>query len=434
MKNKLNKLTALFVSFILCFTVIPFLAAAVDTQTEGYYTYTVSNGEATIIRVDSSIFGVVTIPPLLGGYPVTTIGNSAFSFCRELSAVIISANVTTIETAAFVACSNLTYVNIPNSVAYIGDTAFGACSKLCSINIPSSVTYIGQSAFEDCTGLKSITVPNSVTYIGHYAFGECTNLNEITLPFVGNTPNGKSNNHFGYIFGAQSYSENNHYIPQSLKKITITDSNLIPDYAFWGCSNIESIALTNSVISIGESSFRHCSNIVDISIPNSIISIGLTAFGNCSNLQNISIPGSIKHIETGAFLNCDNLKNINILYGVEEIYPLSFSGCDNLENVYIPESVTYISDNAFSSYDFTMHCVEGSEAERFALENNINIQYIPKLPGDVNRDGEVNILDLIRLKKISVGTDTENNSSDLNSDGTINSLDIAILRKTLIGL
>ena len=55
-------------------------ASAVDEYKEGYYTYTVTNGKATIIAVDSSISGDVVIPSTLGGYSVTTIGYKAFYY------------------------------------------------------------------------------------------------------------------------------------------------------------------------------------------------------------------------------------------------------------------------------------------------------------------------------------------------------------------
>ncbi|MBQ5739260.1 MAG: hypothetical protein IIV78_02500, partial [Oscillospiraceae bacterium] len=42
----------------------------VNAATEGYYTYSVSNGEVTIKDVDESISGEVEIPETLGGYPV----------------------------------------------------------------------------------------------------------------------------------------------------------------------------------------------------------------------------------------------------------------------------------------------------------------------------------------------------------------------------
>ena len=90
--------------------------------------------------------------------------------------LIFDKPVTSIGDSAFEECSNLTSITIPNSVTSIGDYAFSRCSNLTSITIPNSVTSIGDYAFSRCSNLTSITIPNSVTSIGDYAFFGCSNL------------------------------------------------------------------------------------------------------------------------------------------------------------------------------------------------------------------------------------------------------------------
>ena len=85
-------------------------------------------------------------------------------------------SVTSIGNTAFDDCSNLTSITIPDTVTSIGEKAFFSCWGLTDITIPENVTSIGSSAFEACGNLESITIPDSVTSIGQNAFKGCVGL------------------------------------------------------------------------------------------------------------------------------------------------------------------------------------------------------------------------------------------------------------------
>ena len=87
--------------------------------------------------------------------------------------------VTSIKNSAFLYCINLSSIIIPESVTSIEESAFSYCVSLSSIIIPESVTSIGVSAFYGCSSLTSITIPNSVTSIGEKAFAKCKNLTDL---------------------------------------------------------------------------------------------------------------------------------------------------------------------------------------------------------------------------------------------------------------
>ena len=78
---------------ILCLVMVTasvfLLPTKASAATEGYYTYAVFNGQVTITDCNTSISGEIIIPSTLGGYPVTTIGNDAFSDCGKLTNVTI---------------------------------------------------------------------------------------------------------------------------------------------------------------------------------------------------------------------------------------------------------------------------------------------------------------------------------------------------------
>ena len=106
------------------------------------------------------------------------------NYRSSIKSVVISEGVTSIGNSAFFECNNLTSVTIPEGVTSIGNSAFFKCSSLTTVTIPSSVTSIGDHAFSDCSSLTSVTIPEGVTSIGDYAFSGCSSLTSVTIPMT----------------------------------------------------------------------------------------------------------------------------------------------------------------------------------------------------------------------------------------------------------
>ena len=132
----------------------------------------------------------ITIPD-----SVTTIGGSAFADCKNMktievdqgnkyftadNGILYSIDMKTI--IAYPSEKQETTFDIPGSVTEIGDSAFSFCNNLTDIAIPDGVTTIGCRAFYNCENLTSITIPDGVTTIGEWAFDYCENLTGITIP------------------------------------------------------------------------------------------------------------------------------------------------------------------------------------------------------------------------------------------------------------
>ena len=128
----------------------------------------------------------------------TSIANSAFCGCEDLTSVSIPDSVTSIGNGAFSGCINLTYITIPDSVTSIGYWVFMSCTNLKSITIPGSLTIIGRMDFYYCTSLTNVTIPDGVTEIENLAFYSCTSLTSITIPASVKTI---GNEAFGYYNG-----------------------------------------------------------------------------------------------------------------------------------------------------------------------------------------------------------------------------------------
>ena len=73
--------------------------------------------------------------------------------------------------------------------------------------------------------------------------------------------------------------------------------------AFRNCRGLESVAIPNSVITIGNYTFDGCSGLTSVSIGNSVSTIGIYAFYGCSSLTSVEIPNSVTSIGFAAFCN-----------------------------------------------------------------------------------------------------------------------------------
>lgn len=100
------------------------------------------------------------------------------------------------------------------------------------------------------------------------------------------------------------------------------------------------------VIRIGDNSFRG-SNITSIIIGDSVLSIGTRAFQDCSNL--LSVTGSnIQVIEDEAFANCVLLNSISVGSNLIEIGAKTFYLCTSLKEFEEINKVKIIKEYAFS--------------------------------------------------------------------------------------
>ncbi len=381
---------------------------------------------------------------------ITSIGPGAFAFCCELNNIELPNTVTSIGTSAFYGCSGLTNFTVPPLVSAINSCVFYGCTGLETINLPSSITNIGWSAFQNCNALTSLTIPESVTDISGEAFAQCYNLVDIeclalTPPKVNYTSSvyNESNSFDCYnvatltvprisynayrnasgwkefrkiqsLFDVEvddifynitsdstvcvtykneifnSY-DGNIVIPESIyfngNEYII---NAIGERAFYGCNNLISVAIPNTVKTIDNYAFYNCSGFSDLLIPESISAIGVNCFSGCSGLKKITwnavncssngnmptssieqvtigssvealpngfvagskilevmIPNSVKEIGSNAFSRCNELTNVNIPNSVVSIGESAFYACSGLVDLTIGSAVNIIGANAF---------------------------------------------------------------------------------------
>ena len=353
----------------------------------------------------------LVIPDSHNGLPVISIGRVAFDNCTSLTSILIPNSVVSIMDYAFGGCTGLTSITIPDSVTSIGDSAFRGCTSFTAVHItdlatwcritfgnptanplyyarhlylndeeitnlviPDSVTSIREYAFYGCLGLTSMTIPNSVTEIRDHAFEECYKLVEVyNLSSLAITEGSFDYGYAGYYAKDVHTSLNEESILHTMDDYvfcvvgeevwlvgyTGSDTSLtlpknyydkaydIYQYAFLEHSDLTSIAIPDSVTSIGEYAFLGCTGLIEVTLPDSVESIGVGAFADCTSLPFITIPDRVMIIEDSTFSSCTGLTEVTIGISVTSIGGYAFDGCEGLTSIALPDSVTSIGKNAF---------------------------------------------------------------------------------------
>ena len=132
---------------------------------------------------------------------------------------------------------------------------------------------------------------------------------------------------------------------------------MISEKAFKDCVNLESVEI-NTILSliIENEAFYNCSSLLNIELSNEIKKIGKKAFMNCTKLKEFRIGtqlnndnnDSIEHIDDCAFKNCVSLVSFKIPDSCQSIGRYSFMNCTSLTNViYEGYSLKHIFVGAF---------------------------------------------------------------------------------------
>ena len=117
---------------------------------------------------------------------VANIPDGAFTNCRNLERVTLSNSIGSVGARAFKNCEKLetlTFGGSSEEILQIDAEAFMGCTALEKLEFPNRALYIGERAFYGCSGIQtlSLTSVSSVGEIRNEAFAQCTGLKEVTL-------------------------------------------------------------------------------------------------------------------------------------------------------------------------------------------------------------------------------------------------------------
>lgn len=314
----------------------------------------------SVSAVNTSISGSVVIPRYYhgpqGDGPVIEIATQGFENCKNITQVVIPADIAQIKDRAFYNCTSLYGVAIRGSkLVDINTWAFFNTTSLGVTFLPSSLQVIDEYAFYS-SGITSIYGPSATTasslnglVINTSAFSYCSSLYEFKLKPT--------------ILGSNAF-----YGCTKLVSIDLTSLQLgacgIPANSFATCTSLTTVLLpstlrNNTTMHIGSEAFRNCTSLSNFTLPtitseNSLyttyFSMEDMAFQNCTSLTSITIPHQIMDIPYSAFKGCTSLETVTFDGECKAtgIYMDAFYGCNKLKTITnFPQTITFIDNYAF---------------------------------------------------------------------------------------
>ena len=315
-------------------------------------------------------------------WDINTVADGAFRASR-LKHTGLTEYMTNISVGCYANCSELESIEIPESIKEIGDQAFSACRNAKgTIKIPANIQKIGNDAFSNCDSITRFELicdsnPELYDYICYndISLTEIKISDHLTLP----------SRMFAYCSSLEEININNNLEDRvffnctGLKKV-ISGSKHFGQQAFSGCTNLETVILTNRELTFGTYVFDYCPKletfgpladaegnmenlkydfnfawdtaipdyafqrgwndssrkaVKEVTLPAGLLSIGMLAFNNATALTKIDLPESLNVIGEQAFESCTSLSRIVIPVMVNDIKPKAFAGCNGLSFVNI---------------------------------------------------------------------------------------------------
>lgn len=215
--------------------------------------------------------------------------------CTVNNDYIVPSTVEVIDAAAFAHNINLRSVSFPEGLIKIPNNCIYDCGKLISIYIPSSVKTIDAGNFYAV--LPDGRLGRNVFYGGTEDEWDAVSKNTIN-----NDSLAKAKLYFEVAWSGVCDDGLLCYIDsERTLNITIDERSAEP-------------GTTMKDYSIGEAVWHSVIDRFDsVAILQSVESVGANAFNGCGNIQSASIGWNVKKVSSAAFLNCVNLQTVNCL-------------------------------------------------------------------------------------------------------------------------
>ncbi len=314
------------------------------------YRYEIENGEAVILEyVPESAEGhasdgedgisssgreieeqKISIPAEIDGYPVTKIGEAAFS---EHGFEIES-------------------IEVPETVKIIGDYAFKMCMSLAELILHEGLVEIGKGVL-DVTSMTKIHIPSTVKHMARpYELGEFLWDIDERNPFY-------HTDGYGLYYIREHSGICNPAGVDNFCAAAGEDSL----YAAAGTDNFCAAAGADSFCTAEEANDFCCAGAekngykvltaiqkqderIEYEVEEGTTEIGCNAFEGQMHLQKVILPETVAVVGEDAFESCQNLKEVTLPEGLREIRADVFRHCVKLNELRLPSSLSVLGERA----------------------------------------------------------------------------------------
>ncbi|MCM1529345.1 MAG: leucine-rich repeat protein [Alistipes sp.] len=190
-------------------------------------------------------------------------------------------------------------------------------------------------------------------------------------------------------------------IPSELGGKPVTE---IADRAFFGCSELVSVKMADTIEKVGSMAFAECKSLESVKISGNIEVISEYAFYDCASLKSVGIPEGVTDVQWCAFAQCTSLKAVIIPSTIKKIGFNAFVDTPWLKDMYKTDSLLIFNNTVFSAKDHIMKAEIPAGVKKIGDEAFQGREYLTKatLSDGVETIGSYAFSECINLKKVTI--------------------------------
>lgn len=305
------------------------------SESKGFVFDSNGDGTCTLSKIGTCNDKDIVIPEKApSGDKVTMIDEYAFYGAEDVNSIVLVNKKLEINEKAFQSCEAKKVVIVGCDIV-IGENAFSYSEDITEVYISNSNIEMEAYAFYDAGKDMSIKIVNCTSLLDEKAFQS----SKIESLAINDSTLELGENVFSYC--------------EDLTAVTIENSTVeIDAYAFYDAGDDATVTFSNCKLDLGDKAFQSC-GVIALNISGCETIIGNNTFSYCEDLTDVIIGASSMEIGEYCFYDCTSLVNVSIAADSEDdgieivIDDKAFQSC-SVQNVVIGRGNIEIGDSAFS--------------------------------------------------------------------------------------